>query len=79
MLQTSEKNYASVQVSISSFIPDCPYRRLGCLKYDSVLKRAVCQGKGNQYSAMRCCWLPSWVKPKDGFKVAVLRGGRLYV
>lgn len=59
-------------------IPNCPYMRLGCRRYDSVLKRAICQGHGNQYSeSVRCCWLPSWVK--DGFHVAVLSGGHLRV
>lgn len=62
------------QASNCEKVPICPYRRLECIKFDSILKRAVCQSKGNQYSkVIRCCWLPSWVP--NGLHLAVLSGG----
>ena len=59
-------------------IPNCPYNRKGCINYNSVLGRAVCQSKGNKYQRIiRCESLPFWIP--NGLHIAVLRGGRLHV
>jgi len=59
-------------------IPDCPYRRQGCINYNPVFERAVCQSKGNKYSRIiRCELLPFWIP--NGLHIAVLKGGRLHV
>ena len=63
---------------LCSKAPNCPYTHLGCIKYDHVLKHGVCQPHANKHhKSVRCCWLPSWVP--DGWHLAVLRGGQLYV
>jgi hypothetical protein len=42
-----------------------------CVAYDSVIERAICQSKGNQYcKVIRCCLLPIWVP--NGLHIAVL-------
>lgn len=65
------RNFAAFAEKRCSF-PACPYMQLRCLKYNPILKYAVCVSQCG-----RCCWLPSWVS--DGYHVAKLRGGRLYV
>lgn len=58
--------------------PNCPYRHIKCVNYNSFSKQGVCQTHGNRYSkSIRCCLLPSWVK--DGYHLAVLNGGHLHV
>lgn len=59
-------------------VPPCPYSLKTCENFDTVLQRGVCQSHGNRYSkSIRCSSLPRWVK--DGFHIAVLRGGHLCV
>ena len=81
MCHTTEKSHKYqefTQALNCEKVPNCPYTRLKCIKYDSVLERAVCQSKGNQYSkVIRCCLLPLWIP--NGFHLVILRGGRLYV
>jgi hypothetical protein len=61
-----------------SEIPICDFSRDKCIKYDFVLKYALCQTHANKYrESVRCRWLPPCF-PK-GRHVAVLRGGRLHV
>jgi hypothetical protein len=50
------------------------FPNLVCPKFDFDLGFSVCQDKSG---SVRCCWLPSWVK--DGYHLAVLRGGILCV
>jgi hypothetical protein len=52
--------------------PDCPYFGLACRNFYVNLASGLCCDVNS-----RCCWLPSWVK--DGYHLAVLRGGVLHV
>ncbi len=57
------------------FVQRCFYfADLVCVKFDSELGFAVCQGKPE---IARCCWLPSSFPV--GCRVSVLRGGVLCV
>jgi hypothetical protein len=59
-------------------IPNCPYTRLECIRYNPVKKHGTCQNHANTYAkSVRCSSLPSWVS--NGWHLAVLKGGRLHV
>jgi hypothetical protein len=79
IIQLSKGNISHFdKAELSSKIPNCPYTHESCTRYDPVLKYGVCQTHANRHhKSVRCRWLPSWVS--DGWHLAVLRGGRLYV
>ena len=60
-------------------IPNCPYTRSKCIRYNSRKKRGICQNHANSNAkSVRCSALPSFIT--DGcWHLAVLKGGRLYV
>jgi hypothetical protein len=59
-------------------IPNCPYTRSKCVRYNSLKKCGICQSHANSNAkSIRCSSLPSFVV--DGWHVAILKGGRLCV
>jgi hypothetical protein len=80
--QTSNSQ-SSIQKSLERTVsqeqtPNCPYTRSKCVNYNPLKKRGNCQSHGNSHSkSVRCTSLPYFVP--DGWKVAILKGGRLYV
>ena len=59
-------------------IPNCPYTRSKCVRYNPLKKCGICQNHANSNAkSVRCNSLPSFVV--DGWHVSVLKGGRLHV
>ena len=73
-LQYKEFERADAQNSV----PNCPYTHSKCVRYNPYKQRGICQNHGNKNAkSIRCPSLPYFIS--NGWRIAVLKGGRLHV
>ena len=59
-------------------VPNCPYTHSKCVRYNPYKQRGICQNHGNKNAkSIRCPSLPYFIS--NGWRIAVLKGGRLHV